>query len=65
MDAQARFLENEGVNNKEVDARISFYDREVVGGGGGEGEGRVLLVQRSGWWRAGWGVTEKWFGGTG
>eukprot|EP00195_Chlamydomonas_chlamydogama_P009299 CAMPEP_0202915398 /NCGR_PEP_ID=MMETSP1392-20130828/65575_1 /ASSEMBLY_ACC=CAM_ASM_000868 /TAXON_ID=225041 /ORGANISM="Chlamydomonas chlamydogama, Strain SAG 11-48b" /LENGTH=937 /DNA_ID=CAMNT_0049607407 /DNA_START=168 /DNA_END=2981 /DNA_ORIENTATION=- len=29
LDAQARFLEDEGVNNKEVDARIAFYDREV------------------------------------
>lgn len=30
LDAQARFLENEAVNNKEVDARIAFYDREIV-----------------------------------
>ena len=30
LDAQARFLETEGLNNKEVDARIAFYDREVV-----------------------------------
>ena len=30
LDAQARFLESEGINNKEVDARIAFYDREMV-----------------------------------
>jgi hypothetical protein len=30
LDAQAKFLESEGMNNKEVDARIAFYDREVV-----------------------------------
>jgi len=30
LDAQARFLEDEGVNNKEVDARIALYDREIV-----------------------------------
>ncbi len=30
LDAQARFLDNEGLNNKEVDARIAFFDREVV-----------------------------------
>ena len=30
LDAQARFLEDEGVNNKEADARIAFYDREIV-----------------------------------
>lgn len=30
LDAQARFLEDEGMNNKEVDARIAFYDREIV-----------------------------------
>ncbi|KAF5827559.1 coiled-coil domain-containing protein 39 [Dunaliella salina] len=29
LDAQARFLESEGINNKEVDARIAFYDREM------------------------------------
>eukprot|EP00983_Pelagomonas_calceolata_P004219 137224-Pelagomonas_calceolata.AAC.3 len=31
LDAQARFLESESINNKEVDARIAFYDREMVG----------------------------------
>lgn len=31
LDAQARFLEAEGLNNREVDARIAFYDREVRG----------------------------------
>ena len=30
MDSLARFLDNEKVNNKELDARIAFYDREVV-----------------------------------
>ncbi len=30
LDAQAKFLDNEGLNNKEVDARIAFFDREVV-----------------------------------
>ena len=30
LDAQARFLEDEGMNNKEVDARIALYDREIV-----------------------------------
>lgn len=29
LDSQARFLENEVANNKELDARIAFYDREV------------------------------------
>jgi len=29
LDAQARFLESESINNKEVDARIAFYDREM------------------------------------
>ncbi|KAL6756441.1 hypothetical protein V8C86DRAFT_2647977 [Haematococcus lacustris] len=30
LDAQAKFLEAEAMNNKEVDARIAFYDREVA-----------------------------------
>lgn len=30
VDAQARFLDNEGANNKEVESRIAYYDREVV-----------------------------------
>ncbi len=30
LDAQARFLESEGINNKEVDAQIALFDREVV-----------------------------------
>jgi hypothetical protein len=30
LDAQARFLESEGINTKEVEARIAFYDRETV-----------------------------------
>ena len=39
LDAQARFLENEGANNKEIDARIAFFDRELVRGGAGQGWG--------------------------
>jgi len=39
LDAQARFLESEGINNKEVDARIAFYDREMVRGPGAEKAG--------------------------
>ncbi|MEW5311178.1 MAG: hypothetical protein WDW38_002914 [Sanguina aurantia] len=30
VDAQARFLDNEGANNKEVESRIAYYDREVA-----------------------------------
>ncbi|GAX79427.1 hypothetical protein CEUSTIGMA_g6868.t1 [Chlamydomonas eustigma] len=30
LDAQARFLEDESMNNKEVDARIAFYEREIA-----------------------------------
>jgi chromosome segregation ATPase len=30
LDTQARFLEDEGLNNKEVDARIAAFDREVA-----------------------------------
>lgn len=33
LDAQARFLENEVLNNKEADARVAYYEREVVSGG--------------------------------
>lgn len=30
LDAQARFLDNETANTKEADARIAYYDRELV-----------------------------------
>ncbi|PNH02795.1 Coiled-coil domain-containing protein 39 [Tetrabaena socialis] len=30
LDAQARFLENEMLNNKEADARVAYYEREVA-----------------------------------
>ncbi len=38
LDAQARFLENEVLNNKEADARVAYYEREVVSAGTWEGE---------------------------
>lgn len=43
LDAQARFLEGEAANNRELEARLGLAEREVrVGGVGGGGRSRRL-----------------------